>query len=162
MKKWYSYIKGALKMKKILKKLLDVYIEFWKKGLDFNGEETRKNYWLTELCHLIIFYCIFLLSMYLIAGKIIHNAIKFFQYGEELYFLACMIPKLAQQTRRLNSLKLSKWILLINFLFIFGWPILAIIYLLPTPKETVIDGIANVEKETSVTTRKKKKKKKEQ
>jgi uncharacterized membrane protein YhaH (DUF805 family) len=151
-------------MRKILEAFWEINKEFWINGLNFEGKETRKNYWLTELCHLVMLYIFFLLSMYFFALKWINNAVDFFQYGIEIYFLVCIIPKLAQQTRRLNALKLSKWILLINILFIFGWPILAIIYLLPTPMDIKTDGTPNIEKsiETNVTTKKKNKKKKEQ
>ena len=151
-------------MKKAFKKLFSVYKEFWKNGLNFEGTETRANFWLTELCHFLMFYIAFLLSMYLFDLKLINNAPMFFKYEVEIYFLLCMIPKLAQQTRRLNTIKFSKWVLLINLLFIFGWPILAIIYLLPAPIETKADGMPNTEKqdmETKVTTKKKGKKKKE-
>ena len=156
-------------MRKILEAFWEINKEFWINGLNFEGKETRKNYWLTELCHLVMLYIIFLLSMYFFALKWINSAVDFFQYGIEIYFLVCIIPKLAQQARRLNSLKLSKWLLLINILLIFGWPILAVIYLLPTPIEIKTDGTPNIDKneknnriETNVTAKKKGKKKKEQ
>ena len=98
----------------MFKSIFKAYQDFWLKATDFETKTTRFEWWWAQVANIIITF--------------ITLPILLRTFGFNVYGLACIIPQVAIDLRRLKDFgKDWKWIF-INFVPIFGW-ILWIIWL---------------------------------
>ncbi|RAR48013.1 DUF805 domain-containing protein [Flavobacterium lacus] len=78
------------------------YLEVLKKYAVFNGRARRKEYWMFTLFHLIFYYFLIFVDVYL--ETVFLNTI---------YILAVLIPSISVGVRRMHDVGKSGWYLLI-------------------------------------------------
>ncbi len=97
---------------------MNYYVRALKKYADFEGRDTRPQYWYFFLFNLIIYIILSIISVDILTS---------------LYYLAVFIPSLAIAIRRLHDIGKSGWWVLIGIIPIIGW--IWIIILLATKGE---------------------------
>ena len=89
------------------KNFLNAYQEFWLKATNFKSKTTRSVWWRVQLLN--IFISIFTIPIFLRT------------FGFNIYGIACIVPQIAIDIRRLRDFgKNWKWIF-INLIPVFGW-----------------------------------------
>lgn len=117
--------------------IIDFFREFWVRAFDFTGKTRRKEFWLTFLKALILYFLIFALPIGFYVFAEINNSQDLVATSYSLsrnisylsWFIAIvnLIPSLSIQVRRLNDIgKDPAWLLLsfvpfISFLLIFWY-----------------------------------------
>ena len=92
--------------------MVEAYKEYWVRFLDFKGKTKRRTFWLAVLAGIIVSFVLSFVTGYL--GKI-GTVI----YG--LFSLACFLPGIAMNIRRMHDIKKSGWWVLIALVPIVGW-----------------------------------------
>ncbi|WOG26264.1 DUF805 domain-containing protein [Endozoicomonas sp. 8E] len=102
----------------ILRKMMEYFIDAFRKYAEFNGRASRKAYWM---------YYLFYLLFYLVAGGLdaFGGAGLFFA----LYCLTVLVPGIAITARRLHDTDRSGWWQLIYLIPVIGW-IVMLVFLL--------------------------------
>ena len=89
------------------KNFFNAYKEFWLKATEFNSKTSRSDWWLVQLANLLI--------------SIVTIPIFLRTFGFNVYGIACILPQIAIDIRRLSDYgKNWKWIF-INLIPILGW-----------------------------------------
>jgi len=97
--------------------------------IDFQGEATRKQFWLFVLFNFIISTVLTILGV--VGGDTIGDL---FSALNILFSLAIFIPGLAIAVRRLHDIGRSGWWLLISLVPFIGGIVLLVFYVLPSKR----------------------------
>jgi uncharacterized membrane protein YhaH (DUF805 family) len=100
---------------------MEYLIRGFKHYVDFNGRDTRKEFWMYELFNVIFGMFFYILSLFS------HDLIILYF----LWVLASFLPTLAITVRRLHDIGKSGWWILIDFIPIVG--VIVLIVFLATP-----------------------------
>lgn len=107
-----------------------LYVDVYKKGLDFRGRSTRKEYWCFYLINMLIYIILNIVDIML--------GVYSFEAGIGLlsliFILVVLIPSLAVTFRRLHDIGRSGWWFLINLIPLIG-PIIFLIFMLLDSQE---------------------------
>lgn len=107
-----------------------LYVEVFKKALDFEDRATRKEYWCFYLINMLIYIILSLLDIML--------GVYSFEAGvgilSLIFILVVLIPGLAVTFRRLHDIGRSGWWFLINLIPLIG-PIIFLIFMLLDSQE---------------------------
>ena len=107
-----------------------LYVDVYKKGLDFRGRSTRKEYWCFYLINMLIYIILNIVDIVL--------GVYSFEAGIGLlsliFILVVLIPSLAVTFRRLHDIGRSGWWFLINLIPLIG-PIIFLIFMLLDSQE---------------------------
>lgn len=108
--------------------MIEAYKEFWKRYVDFEGTSSRSKFWYVVLVNVLIGTAIGILS----AVRVLHTAVEVI---DSLWGLACFIPSVAIDVRRLKDAGKS-WANIFWFLLpIVGWIILIVYFCQPSVKK---------------------------
>ena len=89
------------------KNIFNAYKEFWLQAINFKSKTTRSDWWRVQLVNLVISF--FTIPIFLRT------------FGFNIYGIACVVPQIAIDIRRLRDFGKSwKWIF-INLIPVFGW-----------------------------------------
>lgn len=107
-----------------------LYVEVFKKALDFEGRATRKEYWCFYLINMLIYIILNLLDIML--------GVYSFEAGvgilSLIFIIVVLIPGLAVTFRRLHDIGRSGWWFLVNLIPLIG-PIIFLIFMLLDSQE---------------------------
>lgn len=112
------------------------YIDFWRRGLDFSGVSTRKEYWMFTFYNILLvmpFYIWYQYTKETKTGMVLLVILS-------LYCLFTMIPDIALTVRRLHDINKSGAWFFIQFVPIVGGILLLILMCLDTVKEGNLYG----------------------
>ena len=102
-----------------------LYMAFWKRGLDFRGTTTRREYWITYGINTGILVCLYILYAAFASAWIIGVVPKLLYM---VYLYGQMVPATAMTVRRLQDTGRSKKHMLLALIPVAG-PIILIVML---------------------------------
>lgn len=105
--------------------MVEAYKKFWKNYTNFQGRTTRSDFWYVILCNMIIGFILGFLQG-LTGGA--EDKGNIFNIITSIYSLACLIPGLAIEFRRLHDINKSGWNLLLALIPLVGFIIVLVYY----------------------------------
>lgn len=106
--------------------MLDGYVEFWKRYVDFSGLTTRKNFWVAIIINWVI---VMILNVLPVAR--VSAGTSEFSVLATIFGLAILIPTIAVTIRRLHDTGRSGWFYLLNLIPFVGSIIVLVLCALP-------------------------------
>lgn len=97
---------------------MNIYLDYWKKGLDFKGSAVRSEFWIPSSINAAIIYTLFVYVIYNSS-----NGFMFMVFA--LFWLANLVPQCAAMIRRFRDTERSVWYWLWGFIPFIG-PIIVI------------------------------------
>ena len=115
--------------------MIEAYKNFWKNAFDFSNRTSRAGFWWVILCNVIISFIIgtFIGFTGGMNADGSYNYSNIFVIIMSIYELACIIPGLALDVRRMHDINKSGWAILIVLIPLVGW----IIWLIWVLKDSV-------------------------
>jgi uncharacterized membrane protein YhaH (DUF805 family) len=124
---------------------MNEYFRALQKYVDFTGRDTRKQYWMFILLHLIVVTVLSILDIVIFGPY--NSEKRTGGYLTSIYFVIVILPSLAAGVRRLHDTGRSAWNLLWSLLPFIGSIVLLVFYASdgqksdnkygPAPKKTV-------------------------
>ena len=112
--------------------MIEAYKKFWANYTNFSGVTSRRDYWLFVLAQFLIVmaWVLIMASTAAISGDETAIYPIFFIIG--IYWLACFIPSVAIQIRRLRDAGFHWGMIFLGFIPYVGGIIVTILYCMPT------------------------------
>ncbi|GBG96207.1 DUF805 domain-containing protein [Lactococcus termiticola] len=135
-----------------------VYQTFWKNYREINGRASRRDFWLTQLVHLLVLVGLALLALIF---KLLDSFSVLPSFWTALrltsllllasYLLISLLPNLSLMIRRLNAVGLPKLLVLLMLAPVVGQIVLIIFLCLPDQRERLLLGLSPVVEESEKT-----------
>lgn len=117
-----------------MEKLISSFINFWLSFVDFSGKTNRSDFWWTILANVIVSIVLGIVTSIFVFIPILGGIVLFIA---GIYGVACVIPSLAMNIRRLNDLGKSPLLILVALIPLVGALYLLYLYLQPGMTENV-------------------------